>query len=302
VAACSVIVCTRYRPDLLARCLASLGDQQQIDHEVIVVDNTPGDPETEKVAADWGVRYVIEARVGASRARNAGVNVAMGESIAFLDDDCVAEPGWLLKHSETLSDSSLSASTGRILPLPGHEDSGYEAAHGLDLGGEEFVVDRGDPLWFERANFAGLGFGGNMAVKRSVFDAGASFRESIGPGTELHWGEDVYLLFTLIRMGHRVAYAPAAVVRHGDARVSPEMERRLTALERRHSAAYLTLLLVEERGYVRRTADYLLRLVRRKRPPWRPEVRGASPATRVKMLVAALHGPLIYLRNRLASR
>jgi hypothetical protein len=164
------------------------------------------------------------------------------------------------------------------------------------------VVDRDDPLWFERANFAGLGFGGNLAVKRAVFDDGVRFRESIGPGTDLHWGEDVYLLFTLIRAGHRVAYVPTAVVRHGDDRVSPETDRRLTALERRHSAAYLTMLLVEERGYVRRTTDYVLRLVRRRRPPWRSEAGGGSPTTRLRMLVAAIHGPLIYLRNRLASR
>ena len=76
VPGCSVIVCTRYRPDPLARCLASLATMDGPDPEVIVVDNTQGDPETERVTTRAGARYVVETRVGLSRARNAGIDAA----------------------------------------------------------------------------------------------------------------------------------------------------------------------------------------------------------------------------------
>ena len=121
---CSVIVCTRHRPDPLGRCLASLAALDGPDPEVIVVDNTQGDPETERVANRAGARYVVETRVGLSRARNAGIDAATGDLIAFLDDDAVADPAWLSRHSEVLADDSLMASTGRILPMATEDGRG----------------------------------------------------------------------------------------------------------------------------------------------------------------------------------
>ena len=117
VPGCSVIVCTRHRPDLLARCLASLASMDGPEPETIVVDNTEGDRETKRVTARAGARYVVETRVGLSRARNTGIDAATGELIAFLDDDAIADSAWLSRHSEVLADESLTASTGRELPI-----------------------------------------------------------------------------------------------------------------------------------------------------------------------------------------
>ena len=60
---CSVIVCTRHRPGPLGDCLASLAALDGPDPEVIVVDNTQGDSETEEIARKAGATYVIEIRV-----------------------------------------------------------------------------------------------------------------------------------------------------------------------------------------------------------------------------------------------
>jgi glycosyltransferase involved in cell wall biosynthesis len=263
--------------------LSSLAGLEEPDPEVIVVDNTSGDLETEQVAKGAGSRYLVETRIGLSRARNAGIEAASGELIAFLDDDAIADPAWLCRHSEVLADDSLMASTGRILPMVAADARGI-----LDLGEQAFVIDRSDPWWFERANFGGVAAGGsNMVLKRRAFANGLRFRETLGSGVDLGGFEEHYLFFTMIKGGARVAYVPGAVVRHSEAEVSY-----------RYNAAYLTMLLVEEPEFRRRTLRYAVQAFRRQQIP----SRQTPPASRLKMLATGYRGPLLYLRSRLASR
>ena len=173
--------------------------------EKIVVDNTEGDPETKRVTASAGARYVVEPRAGLSRARNTGIDAARGELIAFLDDDAIADSAWLSRHSEVLADESLTASTGRELPIATKPGQDYIPPRGLDLGEQAFVIDRKSPRWFERANFGGLGTGVNMVFKRRAFDQGLRFRETLGRGADITGGEEHYIFFTIIKTGGRIA-------------------------------------------------------------------------------------------------
>jgi glycosyltransferase involved in cell wall biosynthesis len=265
--------------------------------EVIVVDNSFGDQQTEQLAIKSGVRYVIEPRVGLSNARNAGAAAATGELIAFIDDDALADSVWLARHSAVLADDSLIASTGRILPIGTEHGPGWEAMRALDLGDQAFVVDHRTPDWFERANFGGLGSGANMVIKRRAFADGWRFREILGLGADLGGFEEYYLFFKLIGSGARIAYVPDAVVRHGpDSSGEPRAQRIASAHLR--SAAYLTMLLVEEPEYRRQLARYVAQMLRGHRLPWRPE----EPPSRLKLLAAGCRGPFFYLRNRLAGR
>ena len=294
VPGCSVIVCTRHRPDPLERCLASLAALEGPDPEVIVVDNTAGDPGTAELASRAGARYLVETQVGLSRARNTGINAASADVIAFLDDDAVADPAWLLRHSEALAEDSLIASTGRILPTTSENGRGL-----LDFGEKPFVVDRSDPWWFERANFGGVASGSsNMVVKREAFDAGLRFNEALGAGTDIAGFEEHHLLFSLIRSGARVAYLPAAIVRHRDPEHLAEAQGGSAGHVYRYNAAYLTMLLVEEPEFRFRTLRYAIRAFLRKPLPWRHSL----PSNRLTALRAGSRGTLLYLRSRLSRR
>jgi cellulose synthase/poly-beta-1,6-N-acetylglucosamine synthase-like glycosyltransferase len=289
-----VIVCTRHRPEPLGRCLASLAALDGPTPEVIVVDNTDGDPNTERTAKEAGARYVVEPTIGLSRARNKGIEEATGELVAFVDDDAIVEPAWLEEHSAVLVDDSLTASSGRILPFTLKNGRGL-----LDLGDRGFVLDRSDPLWFERANFGGVAAGGsNMVLKRTVFESGLRFNESLGLGTDLGWFEEHYLFFTIIRNGARVAYVPGAIVRHRNPEIFTEHQARRAARLYRYSGAYLMMLLVEEPEFRRRTVRYAVRGFTGEELPWRER---PSP-NRLKMLAAGARGGLLYLRSRLARR
>jgi cellulose synthase/poly-beta-1,6-N-acetylglucosamine synthase-like glycosyltransferase len=78
----------------LGRVLASLVEQTPPVDEVIVVDDASTD-RTAEIAKDFGVRVVRTARQGyAGGARNAGLDVATGDVVVFLDADVIPGPGW----------------------------------------------------------------------------------------------------------------------------------------------------------------------------------------------------------------
>lgn len=89
----SVIIPTRNRSALLREAIESVlrVERQRFDLEVIVVDDA-SDDDTAAVAASYPVVYLRTEGVGPSRARNAGLRVARGEFLAFLDDDDVWLP------------------------------------------------------------------------------------------------------------------------------------------------------------------------------------------------------------------
>lgn len=99
----SVIIPTCNRSRLLQRALRSAAEQSVNDLEIIVVDDQ-SDDDTGAVAGrfpDGRVRYVLrERRGGGAAARNAGLRLARGEYVAFLDDDDEWLPDKLARQLE----------------------------------------------------------------------------------------------------------------------------------------------------------------------------------------------------------
>jgi glycosyltransferase involved in cell wall biosynthesis len=293
---CTVVVCTRQRPAALARCLAAL-DLDHPSYEVLVVDNSAGDPDARRLAADAGARYVVIQAPGLSRARNAGARAARGAIVAFIDDDAVPERDWLRRHADALADRSLAASTGRILAAPAGSPAAraYAATGGEDLGEAPSRLDRGSEGWFERANFGGAGVGANMALRRELFD-GWGFREGLGPVGGLP-GEEHYAFFELVRDGHAIGYEPAAVVHH-DAPATVELVERRMAGILRGAVAYLLMLLVEQPRWRRAALRYMLQSLRGRRRGWRAAPTAQPNVDRGRQVRAALGGLLLYVRCR----
>src|SRR5713226_3489906 len=100
----SVIIPTKNRSHLLAEALASvLGEAtRRVRLEAIVADNGSLD-DTKEIAKEFGVRHIEVSKPGAAATRNAGLRVATGEYIAFLDDDDVWLPGHLGLQLDFLS-------------------------------------------------------------------------------------------------------------------------------------------------------------------------------------------------------
>lgn len=114
----SVVVCTYDRASLLARMLRTLCDQdlEKSYYEVVIVDNNSRD-HTRQVVEQFtrefaNVRYCFEPVQGLSHARNRGWQVARGEYVAFIDDDCKASRDWLAVAKDVIERLSPGAFGG----------------------------------------------------------------------------------------------------------------------------------------------------------------------------------------------
>jgi GT2 family glycosyltransferase len=223
--------------------------------------------------------------------------------VAFTDDDTAADPQWLSSLAAALErDPSAAAVTGLTVPLELETPAQlwFERFGGLGRGLRPFTVDRsaraGLPLLFPYSVGA-LGAGANLAVRRAAFDEIGGLREELGPGTATFGGEDLDLLSRLLLAGHRIAYAPRAVVRHEHRRDDDAVRLQaftygagLTAQLAQHFAdpAFLRLLVRRAPGVLRRLAA--------SRPP--PEATPDTPAgglpaqLRVREFLGYLYGPL----------
>ncbi len=126
--ATTVAVCalTLHRPRGLDALLTSLS---KLDDPgpgylvtVVIVDNDPkesahGIVERWRPAMPWELVYTSETRRGIPFGRNTAVRTAGNvDFIAFLDDDEVAEPGWLAELVRVQCTTGADVVTGTILP------------------------------------------------------------------------------------------------------------------------------------------------------------------------------------------
>lgn len=92
----AVVVPSYNRPESLRTCLAALAQLKGDDFGIVVVDDG-GVVDLTPVTAPFGalVRLVRQKNGGPASARNRGAREAEAEFIAFTDDDCEPDPGWL---------------------------------------------------------------------------------------------------------------------------------------------------------------------------------------------------------------
>jgi glycosyltransferase involved in cell wall biosynthesis len=117
----SVVIPVFNAEKTIRQCLESLYVQSVKPLEIIVVDNNSTDG-TKDIILDIiyhhkeiPVYYLTEVRQGPSFARNYGANRAQGDIIAFIDADCIADPSWLCRLSESFDGSGIGAVVGSII-------------------------------------------------------------------------------------------------------------------------------------------------------------------------------------------
>jgi glycosyltransferase involved in cell wall biosynthesis len=115
----SVVIATRNRAALLDGALRSLRDQVGAPPvECIVVDNGSTD-ETRGVAQSYDAVYAYEGAPNRAAARNAGIALATGEIVLFVDDDVVLPPFFVSAHARAHDASPFPhVVTGPIINVP----------------------------------------------------------------------------------------------------------------------------------------------------------------------------------------
>lgn len=239
----SIVVCTRDRPDMLARCLQSLTPTLGRGDEIVVVDNAPSNDATRTLVQNRnGTRYVRELRPGLDVARNRGVRESGGTLVVFCDDDVVVEPSWLRRLKAAFLDPTVAAVTGLVLPAALETEAQYvfETYWGFNRG---FLLRTFGPEYFARHRSSGvpvweIGAGASMAFRRDVLAQVGEFDERLDAGAAGCSG-DSEMWYRILAAGHTCLYEPTAVAYHQHRREMPQLERQIFNYMRGHAAALL---------------------------------------------------------------
>ena len=240
----SVVICTRNRPQALARCLATLQRCSPQPDEIVVVDNAPDAPGAAEICrAIPNVRYCIEPLPGLSRARNRGVREARSAIIAFTDDDVEVAPNWIEGLKAGFVDPAVTCVTGLVLPSSLRNETAF--AFEMDYGGlgGSFLPRLFGPDFLhmppgEAPQVWSIGAGANMAIRRQAFERVGLFDERLGAGAT-GCSEDSEFWYRLLAAGYSCRYEPAAIVHHEHRASLSELRRQLRDYMRGHMVALL---------------------------------------------------------------
>jgi GT2 family glycosyltransferase len=205
----SVVVSTYRRPGFLPDLVHALEQQTLAPErfEVVAVDDGSDDG-----GATWtalsGLVAASAARMravprpasgGPAVGRNEGVRHARGPVLAFTDDDCIPQPGWLAALLAAV-DGGADLVQGCTVPVPDRTPEAGAWARTITITAATAL--------FETCN---------IAYRRPWFERLGGFDEGdalTAPGAGRHFGEDAVLGGRLVAAGGRAAFSATAVVHH----------------------------------------------------------------------------------------
>jgi GT2 family glycosyltransferase len=202
----SVVVITYNEEKSIRDCLESLAalDYPRGSYEVIVVDAS--DDRTSDIVASFDGVRLIRAAKGFSSQKNAGLEAARHDLIAFTDADCRVPPDWLRVIDRSFAGTSSAALGGNAFPPPGSSRFGLWSACTGHPGGGAIGFDANVTPGPGAAEFAA---GCNSAYRRPALAAVGGFHPDFQDG-----GEDVDLARRLRGRGFRIDYVPDLTVYH----------------------------------------------------------------------------------------
>lgn len=200
----SVIIPTYNRPEHLAHCLKSLA---QLDYpsdrfEIIVVDDgseQPLDSVVESVNSNVSINLIRQANAGPAAARNTGAKNAQGRYLAFTDDDCCPEQGWLKKLEDRLADNPDCIIGGHTVNRLINNPFSAMSQNIISMGYDHYNAIREQARFFTS---------NNMVVPTQAF------LEIGGFDTDFRTSEDRELCDRWIHSGRRMIYDPNIVIYH----------------------------------------------------------------------------------------
>lgn len=210
----SVVVPTYNRAGFVLEALASIARQTVAPLEVIVVDDASTDDTEAHVRAcshlDLSVVYHrLPENRGAAVARNAGVELARGEVVVFLDSDDILEPihhARVLEVLETEPQIALFSCDALLIDAAGRILRGGQSYWQVQCEIKGITLHSGTrdlkEMFLRSTLFAGC------AVRREVFRRVGGLRQNLFPL------EDYDLMLRVAEAGHPLYYEHVPLARY----------------------------------------------------------------------------------------
>lgn len=202
----TVIVCTFNRKPWLEKCLRSLEEQEVRADEVMVVDGPSTDGTRQMLEELEGRGRIVLVRQpkldGISSARNLGLEKATGEVVCYIDDDAVAQPGWLTSILSPYHDPKVGGVGGPVMDMTGKLTMGKNA---VAPDGRWFDESRGEST----DGLSQVMVGCNMSFRREALRTIGGFDSYF----RYHQDETDACLGVL-HAGYKILYQEGAAVWH----------------------------------------------------------------------------------------
>lgn len=195
----SVIVPTYRDWRAIHHCLTALAKQRYPKErfKVLIVNNAPEDALPLNLQLPCNARILMEAKPGSYAARNRGIAEAEGETLTFLDADCIPDPAWV--------ESALACMETQGADLvAGHIELTFQSSKLTPAECYEKAFAFRQVQNVEQ----GVAVTANLIVRRKVFDAIGGFNEQTMSGGDFEWTRRA------TASGFKLVYCPYAVVRH----------------------------------------------------------------------------------------
>jgi len=202
----SVIIPAYNGDRYLGSAIDSVLQQTYQDYEIIVVDDGSTD-NTAQVAKEYGnrVRYLSQTNQGVAASRNLGLAAALGDYIAFLDQDDLFLPHKLSSQVELL-DQNVDL---------GIVNSGWQICHSHSINEPAKATEAAVQPWQQIPDLSPA----NLIVWKPVFLGAMLFRRSWleragGFNTSLEQTPDVDLVMRLAKMNCPAAWVKQITVKY----------------------------------------------------------------------------------------
>lgn len=232
----AVVICTHDRSGLLIQTLSTLYNSDYAGPapvDVLVVANRCSDDTLDRLAEFQAahehqylrLRWIEEALPGKSHALNAAIRETRHEALCFIDDDQLVDAHFLTALAEGLAKHpEYGILCGKMNPAWDGSEPGW-----VHERGRYFIPIRPFPEY----DFGDvpkdippghkLPSGGNVTVRRQVFEQVGNFSTDLGPqGHNLMGGEDHEFLARCLAQGVRILYLPTLRQLHA---IEPERMR-----------------------------------------------------------------------------
>lgn len=206
----SLIIPSLNREVLLYNTLNKFLDEESIDFEIIVVDQSKTknlqivDLAEKKIGK---IKYYNIEKRGLPHARNFGISKANGDFVIFCDDDVIPHPGFITNHIKNYKDLKVAGVGGRVV-LKNERDVRLSKRIGIFREFDCVFIDNFNGIkkrYIDHAQGCNMSFRKNLLIKVGGFD------ERFGGSAHL---EETDLCIRLKRLGYKMVFEPKAELLH----------------------------------------------------------------------------------------